>query len=344
MTARVQVDALTGIRGVAAWLVVLYHIRLSFAPSLPDAVVAALGKGYLAVDLFFVLSGFVLWLTWGERLQKQGWRAASDFLRKRLARVWPLHAVILMATVGWALLLIATGRPVPPQYSWPQLPLHILLVQNWGLTHDLGWNDPSWSISTELAAYAAFAALVPVVRVKHPLVVVVLLLVALDRLYAYHGESNLGADIAQLGLWRCLTQFGCGVMMCMVWQHANRTKLQVVASASLAVAIALLASGLARETLAVPIAFASLVPLVAASSVMPHNPLSSRVAVWLGEISYSTYLVHFLLWIFFKLAFVGNAADVPLHLGALFLALTLAASVILHRGVEIPARKWLGGA
>ncbi|MFN5779758.1 MAG: acyltransferase, partial [Novosphingobium sp.] len=56
-----HLDALTGIRGLAAWLVVLYHIRLSLTALLPGEVIVALAKGYLAVDLFFMLSGFVIW-------------------------------------------------------------------------------------------------------------------------------------------------------------------------------------------------------------------------------------------------------------------------------------------
>ncbi|MFA6608003.1 MAG: acyltransferase, partial [Sphingomonas sp.] len=67
MSIRHELRALTGARGIAAWLVVLYHIRLSVA-GLPQGVVAVLAKGYLAVDFFFLLSGFVIWLSWGERL------------------------------------------------------------------------------------------------------------------------------------------------------------------------------------------------------------------------------------------------------------------------------------
>ena len=74
---------------------------------------------------------------------------------------------------------------------------------------------------------------------------------------------------------------------------------------------------------------------------MQKNPLSSRLFVFLGEISYSTYLAHFLLWSVFKLAFVRDATNVSLLLGAIFLGLTLAASVLLYRFVERPARQWL---
>ena len=350
MTARPQIDALTGLRGVAAWFVVLYHIRESFAPSLPAPVIAAFAKGYLAVDLFFVLSGFVLWITWGQRFAHEGLRAALPFIRKRIARVWPLHAVVLTATVGFALVIAATGRPLPTTYRWEELPLHYLLVQNWGFTSDLAWNDPSWSISTELAAYLLFplaaVALAPAMRLGARLRVAcavaatVAIAVALDRYFAAHGAALLGDSIAQLGLIRCLALFACGMLMAILWQ-ASRT-------AALIAGVAALAFGLwwfvgARETLAAPLMFAALVPFVAVTSNLWRNPLASRLFVYLGEISYSTYLVHFLLWTLFKIAFVTDARDVPLALGTLYLALTFVASVALYRIVEVPARNWLSG-
>lgn len=101
-------------------------------------------------------------------------------------------------------------------------------------------------------------------------------------------------------------------------------------------------TGAARETLAVPLAFAALVPLLAATSAWAHNPLSSRLAVTLGEISYSTYLAHFLLWTVFKIVFVADPRAVALPTAALYLALTLAASFVLYRFIEVPARRWLG--
>jgi len=64
-----ELRALTAARGVAAWLVVLYHIRLSIA-GLPAPLVATLGKGYLAVDFFFLLSGFVIGYAYDDRWGK----------------------------------------------------------------------------------------------------------------------------------------------------------------------------------------------------------------------------------------------------------------------------------
>jgi peptidoglycan/LPS O-acetylase OafA/YrhL len=67
-----HLDALTGLRGIAAWLVVLYHIRLSLVSILPPGVIAVLARGYLAVDLFFVLSGFVMWYNYAAPLASGG--------------------------------------------------------------------------------------------------------------------------------------------------------------------------------------------------------------------------------------------------------------------------------
>lgn len=347
MNATRQLDALTGVRGIAAWLVVLYHIREGLAHALPTPVIAVFAKGYLAVDLFFVLSGFVLWLTWGQKFATSGLSAAPEFWRKRVARVWPLHLAILGATVAFALVVQATGRPLPPHYRWDELPLHVLLLQNWGFTTDLAWNDPSWSISTEMAAYLLFpfmalglARLKPSPAVASGLAL--MLIVALDRLFAANGGAALGHDIAGLGLWRCLAQFGCGVAMCIMWQQWADGRMVAATMMVVAVAVGLWATGIARETLAVPILFSALVPLLAATSAIPRNPLSSRIAVMLGEISYSTYLAHFLLWTVFKIFFVADPRAVPLLVAAFYLVLTLAASFALYHSIEVPARRWLG--
>ena len=177
-------------------------------------------------------------------------------------------------------------------------------------------------------------------RVAFAVAATVAIAIALDRYFAGHDAALLGDAIAQLGLIRCLALFACGVLMAVLWQ-ASRTAALIAGVAALAFGLWWFVGG--RETLAVPLMFAALVPFVAATSSGSRNPLASRLFVYLGEISYSTYLVHFLLWTLFKIAFVTDARDVPLALGALFLALTFAASVALYRTVEVPARDWLSG-
>lgn len=343
-----QIDALTGVRGIAAWLVVLYHIRGGLIYTLPAPVIAVFTKGYLAVDLFFVLSGFVLWLTWERRFSNDGIAAAPEFWRKRIARIWPLHLVVLAATIAFALVVHATGRSVPPHYRWNELPLHVLLIQNWGFTPDIAWNDPSWSISTEFAAYLLFpfaatglARLTPSPAAAGGFALVLIL--ALDRLYAANGATTLGHNIAALGLWRCLAEFSCGVAMCILWLQWQNRWMIALSALVVATGFTLWGNALLPETLAVPLAFTALVPLLAATSTWSHNPLSSRIAVTLGEISYSTYLAHFLLWTVYKIFFVTDPQTVPITIGVIYLGVTLCASFALYHAVELPARRWLGG-
>ncbi|MBK6802699.1 acyltransferase [Novosphingobium sp.] len=342
-----HLDALTGIRGIAAWGVVLYHIRLSLVSVLPEPVIDALGKGYLAVDLFFILSGFVIWYNYAARLQMGGWHEARLFLWRRFARVWPLHGAILGAFVVFAAMLLATGRDTSG-YPLAELPLHILLIQNWGLTDELAWNHPAWSISTEFAAYLLFPLLVFAARwdrlsSRVLLALAALLAAGLHLLFALTGRDSLGADIARMGLWRCLAGFVMGMILCLLWQRWRDAWRRVAPAAATACA-AIVASAWTLdlpETGWVPAAFLTGLLALALGRGPLARIMGSPALTWLGEISYSTYLAHFLLFILYKIAFV----DASLQLGwaglAGYLALVLGASAGLYYGLEKPAQRWL---
>lgn len=341
-----HLDALTGIRGLAAWGVVFYHVRLSLSGLLPAPVIEALGKGYLAVDLFFVLSGFVIWYNYAGRIQGGGWGETKAFLWRRFARVWPLHGAVLGAFALFALLLGVTGRDASG-YPWAELPLHLLLVQNWGFLPELAWNHPAWSISTELAAYLLFPALVAVCDwEKLPswalLGLAGLLALAIHLLFAWNGEATLGAQIEQLGLWRCLAGFAMGMVLSILRQRWQGSR-HAAQSSALVCALLLALAGLMDlpETAFIPAAFFTGLLALALSRGAAARLFGSKVLTYLGEISYSTYLAHFGLFIVFKLLFV----DASLQLGwgqfIGFLALVFAASVALYHGLEKPAQRWL---
>jgi len=329
-----ELRALTSVRGIAAWLVVLYHIRGGIA-GLPAPAEALFAKGYLAVDFFFLLSGFVIWLTWHDRLRDPA--AIPRFLHKRIARIWPLHAVMLAFALALALLLRATGRD-DPAFPFAQLPLHLALVQNWGLTDALSWNDPAWSISCELAAYLVFPLLVLAVDWRRlptlPLLgIAAVLLLALHL--AMRGAATLGADIPRFGVIRCLAEFGVGTILAAIF--LRRPPLLVVTIVMMAGGAAWMAG--VAETLAAPATFAAALLALSLTAGRPAHPLEGRAIHQLGEISYATYLSHFLLWKAFKLPLAASALS-PIHV-ALYLAIVLAASVALYHGVERPAQRWL---
>ena len=341
-----RLDALTGIRGIAAWLVVFYHVRLSLQTIVPQPVIEVFAKGYLAVDLFFVLSGFVMWYTYGERLHDGGRAQAWSFLWRRFARVWPLHAFILTLFAAFALALVAIGKP-NPAYPFSELPLHLLLIQNWGMTDHLSWNDPAWSISTEFAAYLVFPLIAAAARwdrMSSPMLLTIagLLCAAIALLFTASGTGSLGEHIAQIGVWRCLGEFSLGIIVCLLWMRWRGTR-SAAAWAALGCCI-VLATGLLLglpESVFVPAAFFAGILALALDRGVVSRLLSTRVAVYLGEISYSTYLAHFLLWILFKIAFVDHDLQVGWAGLAGYIALVALASVGLYHGVEKPAQAWL---
>ena len=342
-TTQGELRALTGARGVAAWWVVLYHLRQSIA-GLPGWADAALAKGYLAVDFFFLLSGFVIWLTWHDRVRTE----APRFLVKRVARVWPLHALMLAGAAALAVVLAVHGH-ADPAFPAAALPLHLLLVQDWGLADPLRWNDPAWSISAEAAAYLLFPLLARAVdwrRWSIPALLAAAAVILAGLALAMHAQPSLGADIARFGVARCLAEFTVGTIVAALWQRRPATAI----APPLLLAVALLAACFAgaAETLAIPAAFAALLLALARSAGRRNNPLEVRAVHWLGAISYATYLSHFLLWKAFKLTLVAHPGPVAASLIALYLLLVLAASALLYHAFERPAQRrverWLSFA
>lgn len=343
-----ELRSLTSARGIAAWLVVFYHIR-SGAAWAPDWLMAVMHKGYLAVDFFFLLSGFVIYLSAHRGLLREGASAVPAFFARRFARIYPLYGVMLALTVAFAILLRATGRD-DGGYPWHELPLHIAMMQNWGFTPELSWNHPAWSISAEFATYLIFPALVlwtPIARARRPNLLAGMIL-AIAALYLgmwINGQATLGHDIARFGLLRCVTEFSCGVMLCAFWLRGpdSEPRALILSLAGAAMFFSLWLSGLAEEVWAFPAGAACLILALAHASGMRFNPLHWRPLVYLGDISYATYLAHFMLFIWFKIALVENAADISPALKGVFLLLTLVVSMVLYHWIERPGRRWVGG-
>lgn len=343
MSGRRELRALTGARGVAAWLVVLFHMR-SMMPG-AGGMTGQLSYGYLAVDFFFVLSGFVIWMTYAERLRAEGLAGVPEFLKRRVARVWPLHLFMLAMAAAFALALAMMDRPDWAQYPPAELPLHIFLLQNWDLTSRLTWNVPAWSISCELAAYLLFPLLVMAVDWRK-LPTWALLLAALAAagavyaVFAAIGATVLGQAILQVGVLRCLGEFALGTIMCALWlRWRDAPAVPAFAAALLGLAlVTAYVAGWLPQIAALPLAFAALVQLLALTSGMRGNPLESRPVHYLGEISYATYLGHWMLWMGFKMVFIhDDVLSWPLF--ALFIAMVLGASVALYHWVECPAQQ-----
>ena len=333
-----EILALTAIRGLAAWWVVLFHLRAFLSPWLPSWAMAALAAGNLAVDFFFLLSGFVIYLNYAGRTE--GLRGIADFLFARFARVYPLHFLMLLGFLGYfGAAALAGGTPLADQDSGYFL-ASLLLVQNWGAMEGPAWNVPAWSISAEAFAYLAFPALLALLAPRRRpawalAAAIAMLGLSVQPFFAAFGYRYPDA-VAETGLFRCVVQFVMGMMLCELYLRLRGRAL----AAPLLGAVAALAVAAMLGAPVVPLVWAA---LILALALARGGPLDRPAFVWLGQISYATYLSHYLLLTLFKYLFVEEGRAVGAGPVALYLAAVLAASALLYHGFERPAQRWLRG-
>ena len=167
-----EIKALTGLRIVAAVWVVLFHFRpmlSDISPDLRENLSPILNCGAQGVDLFFILSGFVLAWNYLDRMGRS-WstREMLHFLWLRLARVYPVYLVTLHLAALLVILSLHVGHvPLPEVSSLTAISYvrQVLLVQLWfePFFDGTSWDGPAWSISAEWLAYLLFGALVLVI-------------------------------------------------------------------------------------------------------------------------------------------------------------------------------------
>jgi peptidoglycan/LPS O-acetylase OafA/YrhL len=185
---RTAIDALTGIRAFAAMWVVLFHFRTEIVALLPGVspILSVAAAGRLGVDLFFILSGFILTYNYLDEFRTLRLRDYGRFLWLRLARIYPVHLFALAAVVAIVVAAKTIGLPVNPahMYTTPTVVTNVLMVHAWtGM--ELTWNYPAWSISAEWFAYLAFpVAALALGRVRSARLALAGAVVAIAAMYA----------------------------------------------------------------------------------------------------------------------------------------------------------------
>ena len=139
-----ELRALTSLRGIAAMAVVLQHYSAS-AESLSDGWIPSLAPhGYMAVDFFFVLSGFILAYTYADDFISESWRAYPSFIVRRIARVWPLQVAVVLSLLAIEWINVHTNARlniIPIETEWWDFVKNILMLQGFGIGINL--NGPS---------------------------------------------------------------------------------------------------------------------------------------------------------------------------------------------------------
>ena len=327
---RQDLPALTGVRGVAACIVAVFHMNYWFyaggwGPDGPGTALATVfHAGYLGVDLFFALSGYVIAGAYLEAFRHPSRGACAHFLVRRFARIWPLHVATLLLYVG-----------APSCRAPGDLAGNLLMVQAWGFIGHITCNEPSWSISGEWFAYLAFPGLAWLLL--RPGRRAALALAALGfgglGLLAWLGGGSLDVTF-NLGLVRAACGFTIGAALCRGfggvephWAFDGCGILIIAAVGGLAMAGApdLFVAGL----------FGPLVLCIARAAGPLRTVLGAAPVVWLGEISYSLYLWHHFL--IDHLKNWGASIDTPVAVG-LTLCLIVGVAALSRRWIEQPAR------
>lgn len=343
-----RLDQLAGLRGICAWWVVFYHFLGLMSDAVPTPLKHLIAHGYLAVDLFFLLSGFVIFLSYHAALAKDFPQCVGRFYWKRFARIYPLHAVMLG---GYLLLFLAFGylsssHTAPASYTWSNFFQSMFLVHMW-VGSDLTWNVPSWSISSEWFVYLFFPLIAYSLRrlrggIAIHVLCIVLAAVLLYLVYTMNGLPSLGADIPHMALVRTMLEFLMGVFVgsLLINHRAFLEKSAPLALAAVVLLGILYAAAPLPDYALIPLIFACLIAYLSVTRSWITAVLSAPALVYLGEISYSTYMVHYLVYDLLKAGFVADTHQVDQWYLVLSFVVVLVLSVLLHHVVDMPSQKY----
>jgi peptidoglycan/LPS O-acetylase OafA/YrhL len=336
---------LTGIRAVAALFVVFLHYRNDLETFLPSTKILdpLFSAGDLGVDLFFMLSGFILMLNYEQKFRRFALPEYRKFLWTRLARIYPVHVFTLFFLTALVLFARHLHQPLhhPEWYTLPAWLQNVFLLQAWtGIAQTLSWNFPAWSISAEWFAYLFFPLAVPVLLgIKRPIFAVAVALLAYLAVAVIHGDQPL----IPLALLRVSCEFVAGCALYLAFEKGFRVPGNTACWGILIMVFLWTAEvrGIPR-VLILPV-FAILIVRLAANST---GFLSGAVAGFWGEASYALYMTHGIcqevLERLLRPAHFATASFTMRWMVLASYALAIAGAAILtYLCVERPARTWM---
>ena len=333
-----NLPALTGLRGIAAVWVLLFHIFKFQTIRIP-----VIDQGYAGVDIFFLLSGFILshvYMRSGPLTAKEYFR----FLGVRLARIYPLHLftlccflILVVAFPDFA----ASYRKNPGALGVGAFIANLFLVQNWGFSAYQSWNAPSWSLSAEWLAYLVFPFLLPFLKdTKSGSFLIALSAAVLAFMVCLlYLTGHLTIDVTEkAGMVRMAGEFAAGCLLYGAFARGWR----ISSSLGLAAILVLLGVGLLLPhlKLLVVFGFALCVLLAAQGKTGYAKFLEWRPILFLGEISYSLYMTHLIVIRLFNWLTENGRGWSSAATVTTILVIVLAVSLATYYFVELPSRKF----
>ena len=358
------ISSLTPLRGIAALLVVLFHYQafsiMHGFPGLLDQINSQfITKGYLWVDFFFILSGFVISHVYGEKLKARSKGVIKNYLWARFSRLYPLHIFVMLLLaiqmIGLNLLypVYAVGwNAVNTFYAFP---IHLFFLQTSGLIDSYSWNVASWSVAAEWWTYIVAIGLIPLLNrgsVRYTILAFILALSGMVFITYQTPDYTLNAIFA-LGTVRCIFGFTIGIGLYQAYKSLLNRKsiwakdwfLYVI----LICLIAILNFGI-YDVVVIPF-FGAFILCTSLNTGLPYKLLNTKPLVFLGDISYSIYLIHifwlFFYWMWLDLYYIPNYPGVMpafwdnLLWITILMTLIISTSAFTYKFVELKAQKKL---
>jgi peptidoglycan/LPS O-acetylase OafA/YrhL len=336
-----MIFALEGLRGLAALFVALFHAWDSFATSSP-----LIRQGWLFVDLFFVISGYVMAHVYGRHLANRS--QATAFVIKRFGRLYPLHIVTLFGFIACEFALqflklftgLGANRPTFDLVKPWSLLSNVLLLQGVGLPGERIYNTPSWSISAETWTYLLFAGLF--LSVKTPTRARACLAISAAGLVLWIAAAGEVEKRTIADFLRCIYGFFLGTLLPQLRGRIAPSRavasLFQLAAAARARGVLWLESSHPAVRLLAPLAFAMLVLAVSLDYGFGADFLRLAPMQTLGRLSYSIYMTHYVVLVFFHPVVPLLKEPYRSLVLVVYLAIVLGVSALTFRWVEAPWR------
>ncbi|MEH2024338.1 acyltransferase family protein [Nostoc sp.] len=367
-----HIKSLTSLRGIAALVVVVHHFSYYGLPKTGSTLSAYsdfFKNGYLWVDFFFILSGFIMTHVYAEdfylKVSLNHYRA---YLFSRFARIYPLHIFIISLFIGLEIvkLFLLNTSAFTGKFNLTALFANIFLLQAFDLKCqplfwcDTYWNEPAWSISVEFFIYCIFPFLLLFLlrnNIKNDLVIYIFTLLAILLLITFT-RGNLDTIIGIPSIARCGLECVLGIITYKVYRRGNYKKyfnlnlLAIIAITWITMIMHYYWHHFRNlhDWLILP-AFSLLILAVSINNNSAiAKILNSQLMLYIGTISYSIYMVHWFFqellkffWFYqFHDAFgKGFTEYQALTSLGVFLMIILLAASLTYRFVEVPTRNFL---
>lgn len=350
MTMAADIRALTGVRGVAAAIIVVYHFGDVQLATGGTGSFYRIPYGYLIVDLFFMLSGYVMALTYRETFAHLTGKTFATFLLKRVARLYPAYFVIGLVYIA-KIAAGLSGEKLEMYSAWDWIG-NLLMMSGWGL-YIFPVIGVAWAASAEMGSYLLLPILMAFTLRKSAFTAGLAILAAVIAIYSVSvsGRGSGGSlDVVNgnsfYPLLRAVAGFTLGLAIFRFADVVDWLSAAMQDALVIAILIAIVVVG-AASPIDVPMYFL-FIPLVAVLS------RDGRMAQWLfgnalvyrlGLISYSIYLIHplFVSFAIRSWRHFGQTEGNYVVASCICFALIWLLSELSYRFVEMPGRKAVVG-